>query len=309
MARIVVPVERELPALTHLQGASIVCAAGVLFSFGGLAFRSVEDIGPWQYLVFRGLGMLGAAMLILGIRYRHRYGELVGGIERGHVTAGLTLGAINTMFIVSLSVATVAFVLVLQTLAPLAAAYFSWLIMGERPSGAVLTATAISMAGVVVMVWGSLGDELSPWAFIAILLPLGFGYYTTLIRSARRIDPSVPLVIAGITLMVVATVVVTARGGFDLTPRDAMVSLVAGSVFLAFPLAAFNIAQRVVPAPEAAILIMSEIVLAPLWVWIFVGERASASTIAGGSIILMAVVWLTRTRAPQRGRRPITPRG
>jgi len=54
---------------------------------------------------------------------------------------------------------------------------------------------------------------------------------------------------------------------------------------------------------------MSEIILAPLWVWIFVGEKASASTILGGAIILLAVVWVTLTRAPRKGRRPITSRG
>lgn len=309
MARVVVPVERELPALTHLQGALIVFASGLFFSFGGLAFRSVEDIGPWQYLFFRGVGMLLAAAVVLGVRYWGRYDDLFSGVERGHVLAGVVLGGMNTLFIVSLSVATVAFVLVLQTLAPLAAAYFSWLIMGERPAASVLIATAISMLGVVVMVWGSISEDLSPWGLLAALIPLGFGYYTTLIRSARRIDPSVPLVIAGITLLVVGCAVVLGGGGFDAAPSEAAVGIFAGSALLALPLAVFNIAQRVVPAPEAAILIMSEIILAPLWVWLFVGEAASTSTLAGGAIILVAVVWVTWTRAPKRNRRPITSRG
>jgi len=214
VARVVVPVERELPALTHFQGALIVFAAGVFFSFGGLAFRSVEDVGPWQYLFFRGTGMLLAALAVLGVRYRGRYDDLFGGVERGHVVAGLVLGGMNTLFIVSLSVATVAFVLVLQSLAPLAAAYFSWLIMGERPSASVLIATSISMVGVAVMVWGSISEDLSPFGLLAALIPIGFGYYTTLIRSARRIDPSVPLVIAGMTLLGVGAVAVIVGGGF-----------------------------------------------------------------------------------------------
>ncbi|MDW3177188.1 MAG: DMT family transporter [Acidimicrobiia bacterium] len=309
MVRVVTPVERELPRLTHLQGALIVFGTGVFFSFGGLAFRSVEDVGPWEYLVFRGLGMLGAATVVLGVRYRKRYDDLFGNIEPGHIIAGLVLGGMNTLFIVSLSLATVAFVLVLQTLAPLAAAYFSWLIMGERPSGSVLIATAISMVGVAVMVSGSISDDLSPYGLLAALIPLGFGYYTTLIRSAKRIDPSVPLVIAGLTLLMVGAAVVLGGGGFEATPREAAVGLFAGSVLLAVPLAVFNIAQRVVPSPEAAILIMGEIILAPLWVWLFVGEEASASTLAGGAIILIAVVWVTLNRIPRRGRRPITTRG
>ncbi len=309
MVRVVTPVERELPRLTHLQGALIVFGAGLFFSFGGLAFRSVEDVGPWEYLVFRGLGMFGAASVVLGVRYRHRYDDLFSNIEPSHVIAGLVLGGMNTLFIVSLSVATVAFVLILQTLAPLAAAYFSWLIMGERPSGSVLIATGISILGVVVMVSGSISEDLSPYGLLAALIPIGFGYYTTLIRSARRIDPSVPLIVAGVTLLLVGVSVVLGGGGFEATAQEAAVGLFAGSFLLAVPLAVFNVAQRVVPAPEAAILIMSEIILAPLWVWMFVGEEASASTLVGGAIILVAVVWVTVNRRPRRGRRPITSRG
>ena len=309
MTRVVAPVERELPALTHLQGALIVFGAGFVFSFGGLAFRSVEDIGAWEYLFFRGLGMLGAATAVLAVRYRGRYDVLLHGVEKGHLIAGIVLAMMNTLFIVSLSFTSVAFVLILQTLAPLAAAYFSWLMMGERPSASVLFATALSMVGVAVMVWGSIRDDLSPWGLLAALIPLGFGYYTSLIRSARRIDPSVPLIIAGLTLVAVGIGVVTAQGGFDATAQEAAIGLFAGSLLLAIPLAAFNVAQRVVPAPEAAILIMSEIVLAPLWVWLFVGEQVSAATVLGGAIILMAVVWVTLIRVPRKGRRPITSRG
>ncbi len=309
MVDVISPVERVLPRLTHLQGAFIIFGSGLFFSFGGLAFRSVEDVGPWEYLVFRGLGMLGAASLILAVRYRRRYDDLFGNVEPGHIIAGLVLGAMSTLFIVSLSVATVAFVLVLQTLAPLTAAYFSWLIMGERPSRSVLAATAISMVGIAVMVSGSIREDLSPYGLLAALIPIGFGYYTTLIRSAKRIDPSVPLVIAGVTLVVTGAAVVLATGGFDATTREAAVGLFAGSMLLAVPLAVFNIAQRVVPAPEAAILIMSEIILAPVWVWMFVGERASASTLAGGAVILVAMVWVTPKRLPRGGARPITSRG
>jgi len=309
MTRVLAPVERELPSLTHLQGALLVFGTGFIFSFGGLAFRSVEDIGAWEYLFLRGVGMSAAAAAVLAVRYRGRYWVLLNGVESGHLMAGVVLGMMNTLFIVSLSFASVAFVLILQTLAPLTAAYFSWLIMGERPSASVLFATALSMVGVAVMVGGSIRDGLSPWGLLAALIPLGFGYYTTLIRSARRIDPSVPVVIAGLTLLAVGIGVVTAQGGFEATPKEVAIALFAGSLLLAVPLAVFNVAQRVVPAPEAAILIMSEIVLAPLWVWIFVGEKVSASTGFGGAIILMAVVWVTLTRVPRKGRRPITSRG
>ena len=175
--------ERELPSLSHVQGSFIILLTGIFFSFGGLAFRSVE-IGSWEYLFFRGLGMGGVAFGVLAFRYRGRFADLTSKLEPGHFYAGLLLGMMNTLFIVSLSFASVAFVLILQTIAPLAAAYFSWLILSERPSTSVLIATAVSVVGVVVMVGGSIAEDLSPYGLIAAIIPIGFGLYTTLIRSA-----------------------------------------------------------------------------------------------------------------------------
>ncbi|MFT7474852.1 MAG: DME family drug/metabolite transporter [Verrucomicrobiales bacterium] len=300
--------EREIPGLTHLQGSLIVLTTGVFFSFGGLAFRSV-DIGSWEYLFFRGLGMGSVAAVVLGFRYRHRFGVLVERVERLHIMAGLILGAINILFIVSLGFASVAFVLLLQTLAPIAAAYFSWLIMGERPSSSVLVATAISLIGVVVMVGGSISDELSLYGLLAVLIPIGFGLYTTLVRSAQRIDAMVPLLVAGAALLMIGIIAVVIQGGFDASRKDAAIGIFAGSALLAIPLAAFNMAQRVVSSPEATLLIMTEVILAPLWVWVFVDEEASASTVVGGAIVLVAVIWVTLTRVPKKGRRAITSRG
>lgn len=300
--------ERELPSLTHLQGSLIILLTGIGFSFGGLAFRSVE-IGSWEYLFFRGLGMGGVAAAVLGFRYRGRLADLTDRIERSHVVAGLLLGGMNMLFIVSLSFASVAFVLILQTLAPLTAAYFSWLILKERPAASVLIATGISLVGVVVMVGGSIAQDFSPYGLMAILIPIGFGLYTTLIRSTQRIDAMVPLAVAALSLLIIGIISVLFAGGFDATVQDAVIGTFAGSVLLAVPLSAFNMAQRVVPASESSLLIMTEVVLAPLWVWLFVGETASSTTILGGAIIMAAVIWVTLTRVPRKGRRPITTRG
>ncbi len=308
MAMIDAMTERELPSLTHLQGSLIILLTGIGFSFGGLAFRSV-DIGSWEYLFFRGLGMGGVAVAVLGFRYRGRLADLTNRVEQSHVVAGLLLGGMNMLFIVSLSFASVAFVLILQTLAPLTAAYFSWLILKERPSASVLIATSISLVGVVVMVGGSIAQDFSPYGLMAILIPIGFGLYTTLIRSTQRIDAMVPLAVAALSLLLIGVVSVLLAGGFDATVQDAAIGIFAGSVLLAVPLSAFNIAQRVVPASESSLLIMTEVVLAPLWVWLFVGETASSTTILGGAIIMAAVVWVTLTRVPRKGRRPITTRG
>ena len=60
-------------------------------------------------------------------------------------------------------------------------------------------------------------------------------------------------------------------------------------VQMALPYVLFAWALQRVPGPEASLLTLIEPVLNPLWVALFVGERPSAATAAGGALILAAL--------------------
>ena len=51
----------------------------------------------------------------------------------------------------------------------------------------------------------------------------------------------------------------------------------------------FTIGSRVVPAAELALLSMTEVVLGPIWTWLFVGETASPLTLLGGAVLMLAI--------------------
>jgi len=44
-----------------------------------------------------------------------------------------------------------------------------------------------------------------------------------------------------------------------------------------------------VPAAELALLSMTEVLLAPVWVWLFVGETADPETLVGGAVLMLAI--------------------
>ena len=67
---------------------------------------------------------------------------------------------------------------------------------------------------------------------------------------------------------------------------------VSGGLALGFGLPMFNLGHRSVAAAKVPLLLMTEVVLAPLWVWIWPGEVPSVATLVGGAVILGAVVWL-----------------
>jgi drug/metabolite transporter (DMT)-like permease len=67
-----------------------------------------------------------------------------------------------------------------------------------------------------------------------------------------------------------------------------------GLVPMAGGLALFTIAARLVPVADLTLLLMLEVVLGPLWVWLALAQRPSATTLIGDCGVLAAVSLQTR---------------
>jgi drug/metabolite transporter (DMT)-like permease len=295
-------------ALTRRSGAVVVLLTGVVFSFGALFFRATDNVDAWQYLTFRGLGAFLAVTPVLLWNYRRDLGAVVRETSFSHVAAGALLGAMMISFIVSLSHADAAFVLLFQAVAPVGAAAFSWILLKERIERNAMVAAVAAVIGVVIMVSSGLDSGIG-WALLVVMvIPIGFGLYSTLIRSAPSADPMVPVVIAAIVTMATGMLVSLSGPGLDVSTHDMMIGLFAGSALIGLPLPFFNHAQKVVPAPDATLLLLSEVVLGPVWVWLAFSEVPAARTLIGGAVIFSAVIWLT-TQSRDAVPEPHTSRG
>jgi drug/metabolite transporter (DMT)-like permease len=76
--------------------------------------------------------------------------------------------------------------------------------------------------------------------------------------------------------------------------------LALGPGQLAAGLLLYMASLRRIPAARAALLGLSELVLAPIWVWLVDGERPGDLTLLGGAIVIGAAaanVWLDSRQA------------
>ena len=69
------------------------------------------------------------------------------------------------------------------------------------------------------------------------------------------------------------------------------VSIMLGIFQIGIGLDFYTIGAVVVPAAQLGLLVMTEVVLGPIWVWIFLGEGFSRSTLVGGFFVLSAVTF------------------
>ena len=63
-----------------------------------------------------------------------------------------------------------------------------------------------------------------------------------------------------------------------------------GAAQLGVGLILYTRASRHLPAAELQLVATAELVLAPLWVWIGVGETPDAATLVGGGLIVLAIL-------------------
>jgi drug/metabolite transporter (DMT)-like permease len=77
--------------------------------------------------------------------------------------------------------------------------------------------------------------------------------------------------------------------GFSIPGWDITIAISLGVFQVGLGLSVFTIGSKVVPAAELALLSMTEVLLGPFWVWLFLGETASLYTLFGGSILMLAI--------------------
>ena len=74
-----------------------------------------------------------------------------------------------------------------------------------------------------------------------------------------------------------------------ISAHDGGIAMGMGVFQVGAGLVLYTIGSRSLPAAELALLSLAEVLLGPFWVWLFLGETASANTLVGGLILLVAI--------------------
>lgn len=94
------------------------------------------------------------------------------------------------------------------------------------------------------------------------------------------------------SMVIPITIVVPVSGsGLSASVGNAAIGFLAGFVLIGIGLPLFNLGHRSVPTAQTSLLNMTEVVLAPLWVWIWPGETPAGVTLVGGALVIGAVVY------------------
>jgi drug/metabolite transporter (DMT)-like permease len=87
------------------------------------------------------------------------------------------------------------------------------------------------------------------------------------------------------------------------TGKDLALLVLLGVGQMGLGLAFVTMGARLLPAAEVALITLLEVVLGPLWVWISISEQPAAAAIAGGCVVILAVI----LQATEKTRAATTP--
>jgi drug/metabolite transporter (DMT)-like permease len=281
--------------LIYRQGAALVVAGAVLWSLNGLVIRWIgPEAGPFQVLFWRSLGLLPVPLAVMALSGRRAPIRAVRDAGLAGVIGGLGLVVAFSGAIFALQATTIANAVFLFAAAPLLTAALAFLLLGEPVRPATWIAIIVAAIGIFTMVRAGLSRGDGPGNLAAILSAIGFAAFMVTLRWARLSDMMPATLIGGLLSIPVAVAVVWLRGESLMLPAQAIL-LAAGMGMLNIGLGntLFTLGSRVVPASDLGLLALTEVLLAPLWVWLVLGEGAGAQTLLGGAILLGALMFST----------------
>jgi drug/metabolite transporter (DMT)-like permease len=271
------------------RGALLVFGSAAVWSFGGAIARFLSVTDSWVIVFWRSLF---AATFLLGFMlWRHGARgtkELFGAMGMPGLGVALCFAVASVAFVVALAHTTVANVLLIQAGTPLFAALMSFALFRERVSGGTWLAIAAVIVGVVIMVSGSIGGQISPIGdALSLLVAITFAGATVITRRHANVR-MLPAVCLG--TVIAAVVAATLTGSFQVTAGDAGLLFLFGALNLGLGMVFFVTGVRLLPSVLAALISTAEPVLGPIWVWLVHGEVPGARTLIGGSVVFLALL-------------------
>ena len=280
----------EKTGISYVQGVMLVLMAGVFWSSMGLGVRMIEQANVWQILFFRSIALSTFLFCIISVRSGYKPFAVI----RKSGIAGI-IGGIGLVFafaggIYAIQTTTVANAMFLFASAPFLAAVLGWIILREQVRKATWLAMIIACVGIAVMVIDGIAVGQAAGNLSALLSALGFAVFTIALRWGKLEDMLPAVFLAGIFAMITAAVVCEVQGhGFTVPRNDILIAVSLGVFQVGLGLTVYTLGSRVVPAAELALLSMTEVLLGPFWVWIFLGETASLYSLGGGLILMLAI--------------------
>ena len=273
--------------IRSLPGPVLVFLGAFSLSFGGLIIKSFEGSTQWQILFWRTVFFLLVISIYLLITYKKNifksfYDSGIPGFFGGLILSFGFCGYVFAMY--NTTVANTNFIIQTQTIF---LAIFGYFFLKEKISKVTLTSIILAISGIILMV----GNTLSPGQMFgniaAFSMPISFAVLILVIRKYPSIDMVPSQFIAGIFALIIGYLM---SGKILISYHDIFLGFLAGFFQLGFGFIFITIGAQRTPSAMVGIIMLTEAIFGPLWAWLFINEQPPNVVLAGGTIVIIAVL-------------------
>ena len=273
--------------LYKIPGYILLLFGGFCLSWGGFIIRSFEEATVWQILLLRSVFFMFALMIFLIATYKKNTIKIIKDAGYPAVFGGLVMSLSFIAFVVSMSITTVANVVFIISTQTMFLAIFGFFYLKEKVSLTSFFSILLAMGGIIIMV----GDSLSTSSFfgniIALAIPINFSILVMIIRKNKNLDMVPAIFYSGVFAIIYGLIL---SESFVFTSHDILMGFLLGVPQLALGFICITIGSRTTPSTTIGLLMLTETLFAPVWVWLFLNEIPPVSVLIGGAVIISAIV-------------------
>ena len=273
--------------LNKIPGPFLVFLGACTLSFGGLIVKSFEGANLWQILFWRSIFFSIVVLFFLIITYKKNlftsiYKVGLPGFFGGMVLSCGYAGYVFAMY--NTTVANANFIIQTQTIF---LAIFGYIFLKEKVSKLTLVSILLAFGGIFLMLGGSLTAGQMIGNIAAFVMPISFAVLILTVRKYPSVD-MIPLqLIAGVGAVIIGYLY---SSKIIISSHDIFLGFVAGFFQVGFGFIFITIGAKTTPSALVGIIMLTEAILGPLWAWLFINETPPLVVLAGGAIVLSAVL-------------------
>lgn len=258
-------------------------AAVVILSPDALLVRLIHcDV--WTLLFWRCLLTGGMQTLFLAASYRRQFIQSFRNIGRiGLFSAGVvTTGSF--FFVNALRHTAAANALIILAATPLFSSLLSWIFLRDKITHYTWVAITICFGGILLIFSGSLSSGFLLGDLLALGATLMWASNLVILRKGKAVN-MIPANLLG-NLMVVPITLLAGAQPLSVNPADMAYLIVLGGIVLPVSFTLITTSPRYLPAPEISLILLTETILGPIWVWLALNEVPQMTTLLAGALIV-----------------------
>ncbi|MDE0209608.1 MAG: DMT family transporter [Boseongicola sp.] len=271
----------------HLKGL-IVTTLGVLLVVPDSLFVRLIDAEPMVIAFWRG-STAGAVVLVvlLAVQGVRGFRAVLQTGWPGLVFTVL-MGTTAPAFVLAVTQTSVANVVFIFASMPVFAALFSRIFLGEFIRARMVITMAAVIFGLGIIAYGSSETQIASWKgdIWAVYVSAAFAAALTAVRKVKATSmiPAIPVAYIGAAIFL----------GMFVSPEEAFATqwpLILGhGAFIGAASCLLALGPRYISSAEVALVVLLESVLAPILVWLAIGESPGPWAVVGGTVVVGALL-------------------